>query len=200
MLDAPTDAFLDWWFVPWADLPASAPTDGMLAARDRYRHWCDQAGLAPHIAEQADWRWQPAAVRDADELMQAAELFGGLLAARARRQAELAALSPARRRWCLSVALTQPLASWMGELPEPMSLGRRGLLELGARLELAFPGMWPRLRLLLPAAEQQALSRFTKAPAAPPRLHDRDRRCWLMCLAQVRAERVLAAMTTTESR
>jgi hypothetical protein len=176
----PTPAFIDWWFAPWRNggppLPASCV--GELARRDAYRHWCAQAGIAAQLPLQADWDWQGAAAVDGATLVQAAELFGGLLAARRQRLAELANLSPAQRRWCLAVALAQPLADW-SDLPVATPR-QRGLREFALRAELALPGLWARLALLLPEPVRLSL-----APVAGT-LHARDRRCWLMCVAQAR--------------
>lgn len=145
MTQAPplSESFAQWWFAPWTyggpALPAGCAS--VLAYRDVYRHWCAETGIRAQLPPEADLRWQDAACSNGARLLQAAELYGGLLAARRQRLAELAALAPARRRWCLSVALTQPLADWSGELPDALRNARgRGLAELALRLERVFPG------------------------------------------------------------
>ncbi len=157
----PSAAFIDWWFAPWRnggpDFPASC--QGELARRDAYRHWCAQAGLVPQLPAAAKWEWQATVALDGPLLLQAAELFGGLLAARQQRQAGLAQLAPGRRRWCLAVALTQPLEAWSEAAPPTAALGQRGLQEFALRAERALPGLWPRLALLLPAPARPAAPR-----------------------------------------
>ena len=187
MLPALSDDFFQWWFSPWSYGGPALPDAcrGVLAGRDVYRHWCAAAGVRAQLPDQADWRWQDAACSDGERLQHAAELFGGMLAARRQRLDELAAMAPATRRWCLSVALTQPLADWSGELPESLRNVRgRGLLELALRLEQAFPGMWSRLRLLLPEDLGRQLAPLLAARAMALPLRDRDRRCWLMCVTR----------------
>ncbi|WP_296555973.1 hypothetical protein [Pigmentiphaga sp.] len=184
-----SDDFVQWWFAPWLYGGPARPggRGGELACRDAYRHWCAGVNVLAHMPAHADLQWQDAACRDGERLGHAAELFGGMLAARRQRQDELAGLPPARRQWCLSVALTQPLADWSGDLPEGLRNVRgRGLLELALRLERAFPGMWSRLRLLLPQDLDEQLAPLVAAPAAGANvpLRDRDRRCWLMCMAR----------------
>jgi len=184
-----SDDFIQWWFAPWLYGGPALPDacDGVLACRDVYRHWCAGANVLAHIPDQADLQWQDAMCLDGERLQHAAELFGGALAARRQRWEELAGLAPARRRWCLSVALTQPLSDWSDGLPDGLrNVRERGLLELALRLERAFPGMWSRLRLLLPRDLDRQLAPLLVAQAKPGNLlpRDRDRRCWLMCLAR----------------
>jgi len=187
-MDSPPSAeFLDWWFAPWSYAPRhdTPHCTGALGQRDAYHDWCQRAQVNPALPASGDLGWQMT-LRDADQFSCAAELFGGLFAARARNHDELAALSPARRRWCLSVALTQPLLAWSGELPRAMATPRtRGLLELALRLEQAWPGMWSRLRLLLPPDEAGQLGqRLGLGAPASARLRERERNCWQLCLAQ----------------
>lgn len=195
---APSEMFVDWWFAPWRyarkdDRPALHDcVNSLLGRRDAYRHWCALTSVTPHMPSCPDWQWQAAASSDTDELLQAAELFGGLLAARRQRHDELAQLAPPQRRWCLSVASTQPLRDWAGDLPEGAHSPReRGLLELALRLERGFPGMWSRLRLLLPAHQAEALAPLLGGAGASvcssQPLRERDRRCWLMCVSHSRA-------------
>lgn len=182
----PTPAFIDWWFAPWRNggPPLSAHCASELARRDAYRQWCQQAGIAPQLPATADWAWQAAAAVDGATLLRAAELFGGLLAARRQRHDELAALAPADRRWCLAVALVQPLADWdAGPVASPR---QRGLREFALRAERALPGLWPRLALLLPGSDRCSVDPGAGA-ATQLTMHARERRCWLQCVAQARS-------------
>lgn len=207
-MEAPalSEQFIDWWFSPWRYARANdvSPMQdrlherlhSTLGRRDAYRHWCAEARVTPQLPSHPDWQWQwqAAALSDTDQLLQSAELFGGMLAARRQRHDELAQLSPQRRRWCLSVALTQPLADWTegvldGADGATVSVHERGLLELALRLDRGFPGMWSRLRLLLPPplratlqAKSAALSVAGGTAVLP--LRDRDRRCWQMCVTR----------------
>lgn len=192
---APSASFLDWWFAPWsyAHRPWPSLCQGMLAQRDAYRDWCRVVGVAADLPDSGDLRWQMT-IRDSEEFHHAATLYGGLFAARRHDQAELAWLTPAERRWCLSVALTQPLQPWSGSLPEELraiGVRARGMAELALRLERAFPGLWSRLRLLLPEQEAhqlaQVLTPTLSASAPPPLPRERERNCWQLCLAQARA-------------
>lgn len=182
-LIGPSPAFIDWWFAPWRNggPPLPDACRGGLARRDAYRDWCARAGVTAPLPAQADWRWQAAAEVDGAILPRAAELFGGLLAARRQRLQELAQLEPARRRWCLAVALTQPLVDWGAAPPGAPSPYRNGLRECALRLDSGLPGLWSRLALLLPCAERPQLT-----PATPGVLRERDLRCWLMCVTQAR--------------
>ncbi|WP_156226325.1 hypothetical protein [Herbaspirillum chlorophenolicum] len=196
MQEALSDDFLDWWFAPWTygELAAGSGVIGQVAAstlgrRDSYRHWCEQHAVAAVLPASADLRWQGAALRDAQQFALAATLYGGLFAARARRTEELAGLTAPHRRWCLSVALTQPLAGWTSELPGPLANARtRGVLELALRLEQAFPGMWSRLRLLLaPADDVQMAPQLRQPLPETVRLRERERTCWQLCVARAAA-------------
>ncbi|MCA1325652.1 hypothetical protein [Herbaspirillum sp. alder98] len=191
-----SDQFLDWWFSPWSYGAPAAASDAIgqiagstLGRRDTYRHWCAQHAVAAVLPASPDLRWQGALLRDAQQFALAASLYGGLFAARAQRTDELAALPAPHRRWCLSVALTQPLAGWTGELPAPLANARtRGALELALRLEQAFPGMWSRLRLLLPPAEHEQIAPQLRLPLPETaRLRERERSCWQLCVARATA-------------
>ncbi len=184
------DAFIDWWFTPWSyatSIPAHLPPAAdLLARRDQYGLWCAEAGVRTDFPVDFDPGWQVAAVRAGPELRKAAELFGGLIAARAQDQSVLGRLLIADRRWCMSIAITQPLKACR-EVPfqpaDPVEV--RGLTELARRLEHGFPGIWPRLRLLLP--EPQAHRVDTLLPAALAETEPaagsavRAQRCWHMC-------------------
>jgi len=189
--DSPTAAFIDWWFAPWrGGGPALFDAcQGELARRDAYRDWCCQAGLAPDLPRQADWRWQAAAALEPDLLLRAAALFGGLLAARAQHHAELAQLAPDARRWCLAVALTQPLAQWLPDTAQALAPARRGLAEFALRAEQAVPGLWPRLALGLAPELAPGLAQSGR-PAGAHRLSERDRRCWMLCVSHARASTI----------
>lgn len=179
----PSPAFIDWWFAPWRNGGPALPDICMseLARRDTYRHWCKQAAVVPQLPSHADWHWQAVAEMDGDILLLSAELFGGLLAARRQRHDELLELSPSRRRWCLAVALTQPLVDWSDAAMPVPSPRQRGLLEFSLRIERALPGLWSRLALLLPATVRPQLQPDVVVAYT---LRERDRRCWLMCMAQ----------------
>lgn len=191
MQAGPSDAFLQWWFEPWRYGGGALPAvcDSVLGRRAIYRQWCDGSDVIAGLPAHPVWDWQAALCYEAPQLMRAAELFAGLLAARSHRNDELARLDPELRRWCLAVALTQPLADWCVMPPssaaaDANTVAWRGLAELALRLERVFPGMWSRLRLLLPSDARQGVAAAMAAgarAALTPR--ERDRRCWLMCLA-----------------
>ena len=178
--------FLEWWFSPWryAGSESLPWCDDDLARRERYRDWCRQMQVAPDLPDVAPSPWQAVALLPEDELLHCADLFGGLFAARLHQRQELAQLLASQRRWCLSVAMTQPLQAWhVAPASPPQTVRQRGLQELAARLEQVFPGLWPRLRLLLPPAPQSQHAPFS---AVARNVSTRDLRCWQMCLAQVR--------------
>jgi hypothetical protein len=174
------DAFVDWWHTPWrlpyapAAWPGGVAPAGELARRHGYRLWCDAAGLPAALPATFDPQWQSLARCDGAGLETAAALYAGLLAARVRDRAALARLPVAQRRWCMSVALTQPLTAL---LPDPVDTAApRGLAELAAALAGGFPGLWPRLRLLLPPAATAGI-----AAAGPLPVGARPARCWRLC-------------------
>lgn len=170
------DRFIDWWFAPWhlgGAAPPFAPDASPLARRHGYRLWCDAMGVPADLPSAWDSGWQAAAVSDATLLRRAASLYAALLAARGNEPARLAALPLAERRWCLGLALTQPLQP----LAAPASsLENWGLAELAGALEAGFAGLWPRLRLVL-GGETIAVPATGATPAAVRRL-----RCWRLCL------------------
>ncbi|MBP0597304.1 hypothetical protein J8I26_04260 [Herbaspirillum sp. LeCh32-8] len=185
---APGESFLDWWFAPWSYARGSVlPSNrSALGRRDAYRDWCRLAGVTPDLPARGDLRWQ-IEIRDGDQFRHAATLYGGLFAARRRDEADLACLAPAQRRWCLGVALAQPLQAWATPLAgDPCG---SGLVELALRMERAFPGLWSRLRLLLPDREIERVEHaLLAAPSSlPSQPRERERNCWQLCLAQARA-------------
>ncbi|HWW05982.1 hypothetical protein [Collimonas sp.] len=200
------DFFLDWWFAPWT---YAAPEPGHLpAATDRvgqhdgYRLWCAQAGVAADFQAGFDAAWHVAATTQGPDLLAAAALFGGLIVAREAEQSMLAQLALADRRWCMSIAMTQPLKAQAQPAPAAVKgIEIRGLLELAGWLEPAFPGVWPRLRLLLsPAtvvAVDTALETSVSGAGAELSASARARRCWTHCrdrvLARKNAEFQMAA-------
>ena len=180
-----SDAFLEWWFAP----PGMPPGADPLARRDRYPWWCAEAGVRPELPPAFDPDWQVAAVDAGAELRQAAALFGGIVAARAQDHVQLARLALAERRWCMSIAMTQPLKDCFGlrfAPDDPAEL--RGLAELARRLEHGFPGLWTRWRLLLPAPLAGRVDGLLQGAAAPAAGSDaRVQRCWQMCRARAAA-------------
>lgn len=174
-----SDGFLDWWFAPWdlgGDPPAFSDGASVLARRHGYRIWCDAAGVPADLPASWDSGWQVLAVSDSALLRRAAGLYAALLAARLARHAQLTALPLAERRWCMGVAVTQPLQA----LTEPgpaTALQEWGVAELAGALEAGFVGLWPRLRLVL------GVDAFDIAPgSATPGASTRSLRCWRMCL------------------
>jgi hypothetical protein len=179
--------FFEWWFAPWdyaGDAPGRLPLPAdRLAQRDGYRLWCEQARVPADLPAEFDPAWQVAATGDGNELIATARLFAGLLAAREHDQQALGALAFADRKWCISIAATQPLRS-AGELPYAAEDGieLRGLVELARRLEQGFPGMWPRLRLMLPPAPASRTEALLEAVLpAPETSAVRAQRCWTLC-------------------
>lgn len=184
-------AFLDWWFAPWSyasSRHASHEAD-LVGRRDAYRLWCASAGVRPALPAAFDAEWQAAALDDGSALASGAKLFGGLLAARRQQREALAQLSVADRKWCMSVASVQPLTEYAGEPYAPdEALDARGLTELSCRLEQAFPGMWSRLRLLLPqeldgrvAVLMEQRRPAHNGHAAQDAASQRVLRCWRLC-------------------
>jgi hypothetical protein len=184
------DAFLDWWFAPWTYAGAAAtslrPAGSALGRRDAYRWWCAASGVAPALPTDFDAGWQIAAVQDGRLLATTAKLFGGLLAARRQEREALAQLALDDRKWCMSVASLQPLAEYaqLDYAPDD-TLEVRGLTELSCRLEHAFPGMWSRLRLLLPPDTRDRLQALLEQEAQADEPYEaapqRALRCWQMC-------------------
>ena len=183
-------SMVQWWFEPWSYAPGAATVCGLASdrfgLRDGYRFWCGSNAVEERIPERFDPAWSVAACTGEAELADTARLFGGLSAARDQDLRLLGKLAPADRKWCLGIAATQPLRSSREVRYAPDDgLDVRGLIELARRLESGFPGMWSRLRLLLPA--QQAARVAVLLPAALAGKDDlepapaRAQRCWQMC-------------------
>jgi len=189
-----SDSFVDWWFSPW--IYASNVTESRLGAHDRlghrdgYRLWCATAKVAPDLPANFSRAWEIAACTEADELLATARLFAGLIAAREQNTSHLSTLPFADHKWCMSVAGTQPLirVGYSASTPT-LSLSLAGLFELALHLNYGFPGMWSRIRVMLPnddAFELDALltastidnSRISSAAS-------RAQRCWRMCRNRV---------------
>jgi hypothetical protein len=191
------DFLVDWWFSPWTYVPV-APIQLLegayvLAQRDGYRMWCEQGGISTALPAQFDPEWHVAVV-DGASLVAAARLYAGLFAARAQDQRVLAALRFEDRKWCMSIAATQPLTACRQlSYGTDDALEVRGLVELGRRLECEFPGMWARLRLSLP--EQLGKSTEVLVQEAVALNEERGKssvraqRCWLLC--RIRAQAAL---------
>jgi len=186
-----SDDFVDWWFRPWqyaAEQPARwRAATSEFARRDGYRLWCADAGIAADLPAVFDPGWQQAAAGGAPQLLAQAALFAGLTAARAHDLARLNSLSLADRKWCVSVAATQPLHTLRPEaFSEGDTLAVCGLVELARRLEPAFPGLWPRLQLMLPAALggriEQLLGDAGELTESSPL---RAQRCWKICCERI---------------
>lgn len=187
-------SFFDWWFAPWtyavnSELKLPLAQD-RFAQRDGYRLWCKRADVEPDFPRHFHAAWNIVATSDGAQLLATARLFAGLIAAREHDQILLALLPSADRKWCLSIAATQPLQRCPSTQYDPDdSAELRGLVELGRRLESGFPGLWSRLRLLLPgplygqidALLEQAVIAPREADAALARAH----RCWRACRSRV---------------
>lgn len=184
-----SEDFLDWWFGPWSYLePVTLPALGEapVARRDAYRQWCAAAGAAADLPRHFDAEWQIAAVRRERQLSDCARLFGGLFAARAHDGAALNQLPKEEQAWCMSISLAQPLVACAADLPDAADAEARGLAELAWRLERNFPGMWSRLRLLIPGARAEAVGRAlergrTAGGGESAAAMRRAQRCWRIC-------------------
>lgn len=192
------EPFIDWWFAPWELDAACALRSDRLAQRDAYGLWCAQHALAARLPPQFDVGWAGAACSDADELRATARLFAGLMAARAHDQVLLASLSLPERKWCVSVAATQPLQfAVRPAFSSGHTLELLGLSELAWRLQQGFPGLWPRLRLLLEPAEPALLTQLDGILAGSHNLANvsmlRAQRCWQVCRQRILRVRDLAA-------
>jgi hypothetical protein len=194
--------FLDWWFAPWQYAGGAARlahAEDVIALRDGYRLWCEQAHVDADLPASFDTEWHIACATNGDELLRSARLFAGLFAARAHEQEVLNELSLADRKWCAGIASIQPVRAAVADLAkEPGSIDVSGLAELAMRLEQDFPGMWSRLRLMVPpsgAAKVDAILR--QMPSAVPDSHAaaaRIRRCWQMCRQRASASRHAGAV------
>jgi hypothetical protein len=186
--------FFDWWFAPWGyavNAPGHLPLAAdLLGQRDGYRLWCEQARVTADLPETFDAGWQVVLGANDSELIATARLFAGLLAAREHNQSALAELPFADRKWCVSVAATQPLRSCEDvAYAAGDSIEVRGMFELARRLEHGFSGLWSRLRLILsPALAARVDSLLLDAaPAAESAgtSSTRAQRCWTLCRARV---------------
>jgi hypothetical protein len=178
--------FVDWWFAPWRDGVAAPQPEHMrdrLGQRDGYRLWCAQARIAPDLPARFDPAWH-AAASAGPQLLATARLYAGLIAAREHDTGALAALPPEQRLWCLRTASTQPLARCgHAAYDDADTLEARGLAELACHLEHGFPGLWPRLRLALPAGLNECVAQLLAARPEHAAMPDpaRPQRCWQMC-------------------
>jgi hypothetical protein len=184
-----SDDFIDWWFAPWLhadpDQPSAHGSD-LLGQRDGYRDWCAKVGIASSLPAEFDPLWSTAIMTDLSLLQHTASLFIGLIAARQQNRALLDTLDFSDRKWCLSIAATQPLHAYAVEHPaSDDSAEIRGLAEFAIRLEHGFPGAWPRLQLMLPPTERAAIAvRLQNSWAdhqAVNRAAARSQRCWRLC-------------------
>jgi len=176
-----SDGFLDWWFAPSPPggvPPAFAQGAGPLARRHGYRLWCEAAGIPADLPPAFDSGWQVAAQTDAALVRRAASLYAAMLAVRTGRQAQLTALPPGERRWCMGIAATQPLQP-LTTADAATPLETWGLAELAAALDAGFAGVWPRLRIVLQMADPD-IARNTAI--ATPAAATRRLRCWGLCL------------------
>jgi len=180
--------FLDWWFAPWryaSSTHASQHAD-LVGRRDAYRLWCASLGVRPALPPVFDASWAAAVLDDSRLLTSGATLFGGLLAARQQQREVLSRLAVADRKWCMSIASGQPLAEVLDAATvRNETLEVRGLTELCCRLEHAFPGIWSRLKLLLPQELDEQVTVLAAQGHLAPGLGDaasqRALRCWRLC-------------------
>lgn len=187
---------LDWWFSPWAYALNSAglmpyATDP-LGQRDGYRLWCEKAGVAADLPLAINPRWEVAFTNSGEELMATARLFRGLVLAREHDHEKLAAMPFNDRKWCTSVASTQPLRpSWENGTGPQEPIEIEGLLDMALRLQHGFPGAWSRLRLALPADVCKTVESLMQQVRADQASIDasatRAQRCWHMCRGRAEA-------------
>jgi hypothetical protein len=185
------DFFFDWWFAPWGyavNAPEQLPLAAdLLGQRDGYRLWCEQAGVTVDLPEAFDAGWQVVPGANDLNLTATARLFAGLLVAREHNQLVLAELPFADRKWCVSVAATQPLRSCQDvAYAADDSIEVRGMFELARRLEQGFPGLWSRLRLILAPAFAARIDSLLQAAstAESAGASMRAQRCWALCRAR----------------
>lgn len=187
---------IDWWFSPWSYALNAAGllphTTDTLGQRDGYRMWCDNAGVAADLPRAGDPRWEAAFTTSGEELIYTARLFRGLMLAREHNYEKLAALSFSDRKWCCSLASTQPLRSaWQDGIDSQESIDTEGLLDIALRLQHGFPGSWSRLRLTLSpdiAETVEALMQdIHEDGASLDASIVRAQRCWRICRARAMA-------------
>lgn len=182
--------FIDWWFEPWrhanGTVSAKRTSATQAGLRDGYRIWCEQARVAPDLPRQFDPAWQIAVVDSVAKLLGSARLFAGLIAARQHDTAVLSALAFDDRKWCISIAATQPLIGCHDVFAAHDPIELRGLCELARRLERGFPGIWARLQLMLTAElAASVVARMEAAYRAPAESSvTRAQRCWSLCLGR----------------
>jgi len=186
--------FLDWWFAPWTyavNVPSHlALAKDYVGQRDGYKMWCEQAHIGTNLPAQFDPSWNAVIPESGEELLATAQLFAGLIAAREHNQEVLAKLAFADRKWCVSIAATQPL-SGATQIPYKASDSAevRGLMELARRLEQGFPGLWARLHLMLPKSLAERTDKLLKAvTTAGEKIEGsptRAQRCWSLCQGRI---------------
>lgn len=185
--------FLQWWFSPWANVADSRTNIGVeddeLARRDAYPHWCAQAGVSADFPESCDWRWAEVVTDDVKGLASTARLFMGIIAAGERDQSLLSELPAADRKWCVRVAATQPLsAACKTAYVQTDRMTTRGFVELAARLESDFPGLWSRLSLMIPIPVSTCISELLETGVLTSNFSNsaivRAQRCWRLCVIQ----------------
>ncbi len=193
MLPSP---LFDWWFEPWAyasnAVRDTGPKQDRVRLRDGYRLWCKKNAVMDRIPEKFDPAWSVAASTNGAELIAAARMFGGLIAVREQDSKALGALSPADRKWCLGIAATQPLRACRNlQYAADETMEARGLVELARRLEQGFPGMWSRLRLMLPPTLSSRIGELLQAALSSDEGAEtsaiRAQRCWHLCRERSRA-------------
>ncbi|MEN3293144.1 MAG: hypothetical protein V7642_2397 [Burkholderiales bacterium] len=188
------DSFFDWWFAPWDYAVNAAPglpfSGDWLGQRDAYRLWCAQAQVTADLPAGFDPGWLLVAGDSGPELTATARLFAGLIAAREHNQSVLGQLAFPDRKWCVSIAATQPLRG-CPDVPfaGDDSIEVRGLFELARRLEQRFPGLWSRVRLLLEPTLVVRVEDLLKVSLAAAENADassmRAQRCWALCRVRV---------------
>jgi hypothetical protein len=189
--------FIEWWFNPWGcagpALEWPLPAADALGRRDAYRLWCAHAVVVADLPQQFTPVWHVLAGMSGAELTASARLFAGLFAAREHQPAVLGELAFADRKWCSSIAATQPLRSAKDvQYAAQDGIEVRGLVELARRLELAFPGLWSRLRLTLDSALTARVENLVPTAVASA-VDDaagasRAVRCWMLCRARACTE------------
>lgn len=182
-----TESFIDWWFAPWRLQTTTTTCEDLLAQRDGYRLWCEQHAIAADLPSQFDAGWVIAASSDCEKLCATARLFAGVMVARTHEITSLNSLTKAERKWCVSVASTQPMPiSIKPAVRTGLSLTALGLAELAWRLQLSFPGIWPRLQLLLQTELRESLNHALAETEAFSNLTmQRAQRCWQVCQLKV---------------
>jgi hypothetical protein len=185
-------SFLDWWFSPWKYASSALEifpfaTDE-LSKRDAYRLWCCNADVQPALPEKFNAGWCFAESLSTESLMGSAWIFSGLMAARNKDFVKLAHVDVETRKWCLSIASTQPSKSWpqlINSNYEKRFFSLPALFELRIHLDEHFPGLWSRIRLLLPAKYLTLLENFEHDIAKSESTmfsNVRAQRCWQMSL------------------